>query len=77
MRRKMKKLSVIFTVISLILSHVMCIHVAYAYRSMICCIEHTGCSAPADIALLLAIPYLIGIAVCAVLAVVFYKKSKR
>jgi hypothetical protein len=72
----MKKLSTVFTILALVLSHVMCAHVAFNYRSMICCIEHTGCSAPADIALLLAIPYLIGIAVCVLLAVVFWRKSK-
>ena len=72
----MKKLSVIFTVISLILSHVMCAHVAFSFRDMICCVEHNGCSAPADIALFLLIPYAIGIAVCAALAAVFWRKSK-
>jgi len=73
----LKKLSIIFTILSLILSHVMCAHVAFAYRGMICATLHFGGSAPADVALLLAIPYLIGIAVCAVLAVVFWRKSKR
>lgn len=72
----MKKLSVIFAILTLILSHLMCAHVAFSFRDMICCIEHTGCSAPADVALLLAIPYLIGIAVCVLLAVVFWRKSK-
>ena len=72
----MKKLSIVFTVLALVLSHVMCAHVAFSFRGMICCIEHTGCSAPADVALLLAIPYLIAVAVCAVFVVVFWRKSK-
>ncbi len=72
----MKKLSTVFTVLALALSHLMCIHVAYGYRGMLCCILHTGCSAPAEVALLYAIPYLIGIAVCVVLAAVLHRKSK-
>lgn len=72
----MKKLSLFFTVLAVLLSDGMCAVVAYNYRGMLCCIAHEGCSAPADIAFLWAIPFLIGIGICAVLALVFRKKAK-
>lgn len=73
----MKKLAVLFSVLTLILSHAMCIVVASNYASMLCGIEHAGFSAPASTAFLYAIPFIIGIIICAVLTCVFYKKSKQ
>lgn len=73
----MKKSSRIFIILALILSHVMCIVVASNYTSMLCGIEHQGFSAPASTAFLYAIPFIIGIIICAVLTCVFYKKSKN
>ena len=73
----MRKLFWLFTVLALILSHVMCAHVALAYRGMVCATLHFGGSAPAEVAFLLVIPYAVGIAVCAILAAVFWEKSKR
>ena len=70
----MKKLSVLFTVLAVVLSDIMCFVVAYNYRSMLCGIEHAGFSAPASIAFLYAIPFAIAIIVCVVLAIRFYKK---
>ena len=70
----MKMLSYLFTLIAIILSHIMCFVVAYNYRGMLCCIEHSGCSAPASIAFLYAIPFMFGIVVCVILAIRFYKK---
>jgi len=72
----MKKLCCLFTVLAVLLSDVMCAAVAYNYRGMLCGIEHAGFSAPANIAFLGAIPFLAGILVCAVLAMVFFKKAK-
>ena len=74
--KKTKWLTVFFLVIVLILSHLMCVHVAYAYCDMLWGIKYAGYSAPASIAFLLSIPYLIGIAAAGVLSLVFRKKSK-
>ena len=70
----MKKLSFVFTAIAIVLSDVMCFLVAFIYRDMLCGIEHAGYSAPASIAFLYAIPFLVGIAVCVILAIRFRKK---
>lgn len=72
----MKKLSYLFTALAILLSDIMCFVVAYNYRDMLCGIEHAGYSAPASITFLYAIPFVIGIIVCAVLAIRFHKKSK-
>ena len=71
----MKKLQYLFTTLALILSHLMCITVAYNYRDMLCGIEHSGFSAPAEVALLGIIPFAIGILLCVVLAWVFSRKT--
>ena len=70
----MKKLSCLFTALAVLLSDIMCFVVAYAYRDMLCGIEHAGYSAPATTAFLYAIPFAIGIAVCVILAIIFFKK---
>lgn len=72
----MKKLSNLFTALAIVLSDIMCFVVAYNYRGMLCGIEHGGYSAPASVAFLYAIPFLLVIIVCAILAVVFHFKSK-
>ena len=73
---KFRILRNIFTVITLILSHAMCIDVAFNYASILCAIQHKGFSAPADIAFLFAIPYAVGILICIILALVFNKKAR-
>ena len=73
----MKKLSIIFCLLAVLLSNIMCAVVAYNYRDMLCSIEHAGYSAPASTVFLLAIPYLIGIAICIALAITFIKKSNH
>ena len=73
----MKKLSYLFITLAVLLSDVMCFVVAYNYRSMLCGIEHEGFSAPASIAFIYAIPYALGIIVCAVLAFIFHKKKAK
>ena len=70
----MKKISIVFGLLAVLLSDIMCAVVAYNYRDMLCGIEHAGYSAPANTAFLLEIPYLIGIVICIVLAITFMKK---
>ena len=72
----MKKLQYLFTILALVLSHIMCITVAYNYRDMLCGIEHSCYSAPAEVAFLTAIPYAAGILLCGILAYIFRKKAK-
>lgn len=71
----MKKISIVFSELAVLLSDIMCAVVAYNYRDMLCGIEHAGYSAPASTAFLLAIPYLIGIVICIVVALSFKKKT--
>ena len=70
----MKKLCFVFSAISVLLFAAMCAVIALYYSDMLWAGEHLGYSAPAYIAFLWAIPFGIGIAVFAALAVVVYKK---
>ena len=70
--KKFKSISNIFLVLAVILSDIMCAVTAYNYRSMELCFE---CSAPPDVALLLAIPYGLAIALCLALAWFFRRKA--
>ena len=72
----MKQLSRLFAALAILLWGAMCAVVAWNYCDMLHGIEHHGFSAPADIAFFYAIPFVIGIAVCVVLTIVFHKKSK-
>ena len=72
----MKKISNIFIALAVILCSVMCAVVAYNYASMQWAIKYAGYSAPTSVAFLYAIPYGIGIVVCAVVAMVLRKKGK-
>ena len=72
----MKQLRYLFTALAILLSDVMCFVVAYLYRGALCDIEHAGFSAPAGIAFFYAIPFLMGIILCVVLAIVFWSKEK-
>lgn len=72
----MKKLSIIFGALAVILSDIMCAVVAYNYCDLHWGIEYAGYSAPKNTAFLYAIPYGISIVVCIVLSIVFHKKSK-
>ena len=73
----MKKASIVLIVIAVLLSDLMCAVVAYVYCDMLCGIEYMGYSAPANVAFLYAIPFLIAIVICIVLAVIFYRKAKK
>ena len=70
----MKTMSMVFGMLSILLSDIMCAVVAFNYRDMLCGIEHAGYSAPASTAFLYAIPFVVGIVVCAILAIKFRKK---
>lgn len=72
----MKKLSVIFGILAVVLSDIMCAVVAYNYCALRWGMEYAGYSAPPGVAFLYAVPYGIGIAVCVVLAVGFWKKER-
>lgn len=73
----MKKLSIIFGVLAVILSDIMCAVVAYNYCDLLWKIEYAGYSVPASTAFLYVIPYGISIVICAVLAIVFNKRAMK
>ena len=69
----MKTLSIVFQILAVLLSDVMCALVAWNY-----CLMKTNDlfnSAPPSTAFFLTIPFLVGIAVCVVLAILFGKKA--
>lgn len=70
----MKTMSTVFGMLAILLSDIMFAVVAFNYRDMLCGIEHAGYSAPASSAFLYAIPFAVGIVVCAILAIKFRKK---
>ena len=72
----MKTLSAVFGILAVLLSDVMCAVVAYNYCDMRWGIQYAGYSAPAWTALLVGIPYAVGIIICIVLAVFFMKKAR-
>lgn len=71
----MKKLSILFIFLALLLSHTMCAVIAYNYSYLKTCVFYTLCSAPADSAFVYAIPYGIGIIICLILAFVINKRN--
>ena len=72
----MKKLSIIYWLLAILLPEIMCAVVAYNYRHMRTALEHSGYSAPASTAFLLVIPYAVGIAACVILAIFFRRKAQ-
>ena len=73
----MKIAACILSAAAILISNVGCVAVAYNYRELVCCIEHGGFSAPASIAFLGTIPYAIAVAICVILAIVFFKKANK
>lgn len=71
---KYKLLAFLFAALAILLSNVMCAVVAYNYCALQWGGRYAGYSAPADTALLLCIPYGIGIAVCVAAARFFQKR---
>ena len=65
----MKKWRNVFVALAIILSNTMCFVVAYTYRGILCDIEHGGFSGPASMAFLYAVPFVVGIIVCSLLAI--------
>ena len=74
--KRAKKLRNLFVVFSLLLSHAMCVVLAYQYRDMRCGIIHMGYSAPAGVVFFYAIPFIIGIVICVGMAVICHKKGQ-
>ena len=70
----MKTLSAVFWILAVLLSDVMCAVVAYNYCDMRWGIKYAGYSAPAETAFLAAVPYVICIVVCVILALYFRRK---
>lgn len=73
----MKTLSIIFGILAILLSNVMCAVVSFYYCDMLWRIKYAGLSAPASIAFFYAIPFLVGITVCLIFSIVFYKKQLK
>ena len=71
----MKILSNLFGLLAILLSNIMCAVVTYNYCDILWGTKYAGYSAPARTAFVLAVPYIIGIIVCVILAVVFHKKA--
>lgn len=71
----MKILSNLFLVLAVLLSDVMCAVVAYNYCNMVWGIKYAYFSAPASTAFLVAIPFIIAIVVCVVIALYFKKRT--
>ena len=71
----MKTLSTVFWVLAVLLSDVMCAVVAYNYCDILWGSEYAGYSAPASTAFVLAIPFVIAIAICVVVALFLNKKA--
>ncbi|MBR5635769.1 MAG: hypothetical protein IKW81_02420 [Pseudobutyrivibrio sp.] len=72
----MKKISVCFVLLAVLLSDVMCAVVAYNYCDLLWGGKYAGYSAPANTAYFYAIPFLMAIIMCLILAWVFrYKRQ--
>ena len=74
-RQVMRRIPLILRWTALMLSHAMCACVAWEYCSLLWTGRYAGASAPAYIALFLAIPFLIGIAACLTAAHFFQKRD--
>ena len=75
--RKYRYLFYSFAALAVLLSDAMCAAVAYCYCQLQWGGRCAGFSAPPSVALLLAVPYAAGIAICAGLAWFFRKKHRR
>lgn len=75
--KKYKNLSILFISVALIISHTMVAVVSRNYANIICWSEHEGFSGNTSIAFIIGIPYLIGLIVCIIFAIIFYKKGRR
>jgi hypothetical protein len=71
----MKKLSIVFWVLAVLLSDIMCAVTAYNYCDLQWGGKYAGYSAPASTAFIYAIPFALGIIVSIVLAIICGKKA--
>ena len=71
----MKKLSVGFWALAILLTNIMCAIVAWNYCDMLWGIKYAGYSAPASTAFLSAIPFVVGIVICVGLALHFRRRA--
>ena len=69
----MKKLSTIFAALAILLTNIMCVVVTYNCTVLRCA---PGNSAPWDVGLLFAIPFVIEIIVCSIVSYIAKKKGK-
>ncbi len=60
---------------AIILFGVMTAAVSYNYAAMECAISHQGASAPATVAFIYAIPFVIAIAICLIIGRVLKEKK--
>ncbi|MBQ8425959.1 MAG: hypothetical protein IJX17_08110 [Clostridia bacterium] len=74
--KKYKVLMISSFVISILLLCIMCSFVSYKYCDMTYAIKYKGASAPAEIAFLYVIPFIVAIIITSFLTYYFYKKSK-
>ena len=72
----MKKISSVFGLLAILLTNVMVAVVAYNYGAMKVGVEYGGYGAPAHSVFLYAIPFLVGILACIVVAVRFKKNNR-
>jgi hypothetical protein len=75
--KRYKILAIVFIVFAVILSDIMCSHVAFEYSNMLWGIKYEGYSAPAEVAFLLTIPYIAGIILSIILSYIFLRKSRK
>ena len=73
--KQAKIISTVFAAITAVLHTVMCIFVTYQYCSLQCSTLHGGGDAPASIAFLFAVPFLVATGISLALCLYFKKKS--
>ncbi len=73
----MRKLSICFWIMAVLLSDIMCAVVAWNYCDMLWGIHCAGYSAPVSTAFLSAIPFAVGIAICIASALFLTKKPAK
>ena len=72
-----KAFSIIFAILAILLSDIMCAVVAFGYCNLRWGGQYLCWSAPASTAFYYAIPYIAGIVVCIALTVFFRKKQGK
>ncbi len=73
----MKRLSTSFFILAILISNIMSAFVAYKYCDFLWAEKYSATSAPATVAFLYLIPFIIVIGICITLSLIFLKKEKR